>query len=147
MLHIDYMISMDERAKLLAAAPASLSSDKLRYYYTWGTIKLACDGIGGRTVTFQAPVLDFVLSLRYIIRELEPGRKDVLEFTESESGLIIRRDGDIINMTANFSDWTCSSPWTQVDTMARDLWTHLVSDLCETSPALAENPVIRNAQE
>lgn len=145
MLRMEYHVNSAEWQKLAVAAATGLDEARLRYYYLWGTVSLFCAGTA-RGLSFEAPVLDFVLSCQRIEETLRAENTARYEFTESTAGVSLVRGAGRVTLSADFAEWTCECTCEDLEEGARELVVRVLDDVCHRVPELCGNPAIVQAR-
>lgn len=87
--------------------PRSIDEFALRYSLFNGSVNMRTEdnGVNIAMSWEWIPLLDFALSLRYImsIFQINCIKRERFEFTESDSTILFAKHGNIINITASFS--------------------------------------------
>jgi hypothetical protein len=118
--------------------------EDLRYRVALGDLILEIGSKNFGTDWGWVPLVDLVAGLRHIAKKLRhPGRTETFEFTESESWLRFRRQGDQVIVTASYSPGEAQVEYSRFVQAIEELGKQLRAELLQRNSALSENPAFQ----
>ena len=87
------------------------------------------------------PILDFALSLYWLLTRLPTERVETFEFTESEAQIKFLLVGEMVEVSATYSDAKASVPYQQLCKSTYRFLQRVITDLVGRYPELPNNPV------
>jgi hypothetical protein len=143
MLTLDYQLDPIAASKHAEVDLAAAAPEELRYRLFLGNVYLRGDGVDFSAAWGWVPVLDFALGLKAIAEALEHAPSERFDFTESNSALDFRRDGDDVEITSTYAPGILRVPFSQFREQAKGFSRKVIGELATGNLRLAANPEIR----
>lgn len=141
MFQIDYQLSAEWNRQTGEVNLSQADELCLRYNVLLGDVRLFVDGVDLGTNFGWVPVIDFAVSLRRLVNELE-GESNIercFDFTESDVSINFIRHGDSVTIKPNYTAKSGIVPFTEFASTVYIFASRLRNELSARFPELEKN--------